>query len=114
MDSSNLDQIVGEAKEPVVVQFWSPWSASCTVMTTILDELAGDPSVPFHLVRVKMDGGLDSPNPYGVLTVPTLHIFFQGELRHQIIGLTNEQWLRERLDSIWKQPRKNHPDTPAA
>jgi thioredoxin 1 len=114
MNTPHLDQIIRQTEEPVLVQFWSPWSASCAVMTATLEALMEDPSVPFRLVRVKMDGSPGSPNPYGVLTVPTLHIFLQGELQHQIIGLTTEAKLREKLDHTWNELRKNKPADPSA
>jgi thioredoxin 1 len=114
VNPSKLDQAIREAEELVLVQFWAPWSASCATMTTMLEGLMGDPSVPFRLIRVKMDGTIASPNPYGVLTVPTLLIFLQGKLRHQIIGLTTEERLRQKLERAWHEPRQTNTSRPSS
>ncbi len=106
VNQAKLEQIIREAAEPVLVQFWATWSASCTAMTTILSRLIEDPSVPFTVARVNLDPLERSPRPYGVHTVPTVLIFSQGQLRHQIIGLTTEQDLREKLEQVWHDLRR--------
>jgi thioredoxin 1 len=94
----NFDREVLYAMQPVLVEFWAGWSASCRDMAPMLESLAGDDAVTLKVARVNVEHHEELAERYGVRAVPTLLIFNQGGVQDQIVGRTTEQTVRQRLE----------------
>jgi thioredoxin 1 len=98
LNETNFAEEVLGARNPVLVEFWAGWSASCKEMAPILEAVARDEAVAIKVARVSVEGNEALVEQYGVWTVPTLLIFSQGVPLDQIAGLTTEQKVREKLE----------------
>jgi thioredoxin 1 len=82
---SDFDAVVLRAERPVVVDFWAPWCGPCHAVTPILEKLSGDlESVDF--VKLDIDANPVTASRYGVLSIPTVTVFSQGEARESLVG----------------------------
>jgi thioredoxin 1 len=71
---------------PVIVDFWAPWCKPCDAIEPHLLGIARDLGEQVRLVRMNVDENLAVPARYGVLSLPTVMLFRDGDTRVTIFG----------------------------
>ncbi len=98
VDDSNFDQIVLQAKTPVLVDLWAPWCRPCLMIAPILDELAEEYDGRLTIVRLDVDQNPRTASKYGIMSIPTLLIFKEGKPVSHIVGFRPKAELKRSLD----------------
>jgi thioredoxin len=80
-----FDAEVLGASKPVVVDFWAPWCGPCKAIEPSLDELAGA-NAGVEFVKLDIDENPRTANRFGVLSLPTVMLFQDGEARETVYG----------------------------
>jgi len=99
VDDSNFDQVVLQADKPVLVDLWAAWCKPCLMVAPILDELAEDYSGRINFVKVDVDRNPKTASKYGIMSIPALLIFKNGEPVTHIIGFRPKAELKRTLDA---------------
>ena len=69
-----------------LVDFWAPWCQPCKVISPIVEELAEEDDRGIAFAKVNIDDNPRSPVKYGIMGVPTLLFFREGDLVERIVG----------------------------
>ena len=96
----NFEQVVLQAKTPVLVDFWAPWCQPCRMIAPILDELAEEYSGRVNITRLDVDQNPKTAAKYSIMSIPTLLIFKNGEPVSNIVGLRTKEELKRSLDGV--------------
>ena len=82
----NFDQEVLMAKEPVLVDFWAAWC----MLSPIVDQVASERS-DVKVCKINIDDEGELAIRYGVMSIPTLIVFKNGEIANKSIGLISKE-----------------------
>jgi thioredoxin 1 len=94
---NNFQAEVLEADKPVLVDFWAPWCGPCRIIAPHLEELAGERE-DLEIVKLNVDENPHTAATYGVMSIPMLLLFKQGQPVHQIIGALPKSRLVQELE----------------
>ena len=90
--------IVPSDTVPVVIDFWAPWCEPCKVLKPQLEKLAEEYGGRFLLAMVNADENPELSQHFGVRSIPSVKVLFQGQLVDEFTGALPEGQLREFLD----------------
>jgi thioredoxin 1 len=94
----NFQAEVLENELPVLVDFWAPWCGPCRVIAPSLEEIAEEQSESLRIVKLNVDENQQTAAKYGVMSIPTLIVFKNGEAYHTIVGALPKKRLVQELE----------------
>jgi len=81
-----------------LVDFWAPWCAPCRMLGPIIEELAAEYGDNAQVAKLNVDDNQDTARQYGVMSIPTMVIFKDGEEVDRLVGVMPKEQIAERLD----------------
>ena len=99
VDDGSFEQVVLKAEKPVLVDFWAAWCKPCLMVAPILDELAEEYGDKMNFVKLDVDNNTKIAASYGIMSIPTLLIFKNGEPVSHIVGARPKSELKRNLDA---------------
>ncbi len=88
------------ANGPVLVDFWAPWCGYCTKLSPVLDEVAGELGDKIKIVKVNVDENRAIAQKYGVMSLPTMLVFTNGEPGERLMGFMPKGNLIAKLNPL--------------
>lgn len=82
----DFKQQVLDSELPVLVDFWATWCAPCRTIAPYVDDLATQYKGRLKVAKVNIDDNQDTPQQYGIRSIPTLLVFKGGKVVEQIVG----------------------------
>lgn len=96
---SSFEQDVVSSNKPVLVDFWAEWCGPCRALTPILEEVATSHHEQIDFVKMNIDENPETPAKYGVMSIPTLILYKNGQIEAMKTGLLSKSQLIAFIDS---------------
>lgn len=95
----NFQIEVLEADVPVFVDFWAVWCGPCRQIAPLFEELSAEYAGKIKFVKVNVDQVTESVATYGIMSIPTLMLFKDGQPMETLVGVQSRARLEEVLDN---------------
>ena len=89
-----------QSDQPVLVDFWATWCAPCRAIAPAVEELATQYKGKVKVAKVNIDDNQDTPQQYGIRSIPTLLVFKGGKVVEQIVGAVPKSKLEAALQKV--------------
>jgi thioredoxin 1 len=93
----NFAAEVLEASQAVLVDFWAPWCGPCRIVAPHLEELNAERE-DLTVVKLNVDENPETAAKYGIMSIPTLILFKNGEVAKQVVGALPKARLQQELE----------------
>ena len=97
ISSNDFTQKVLEASGPVLVDFFATWCGPCKMLAPTIDEVNAEMADKARVYKLDIDQSPDIAQVYGVMSVPTLIVFKDGQPVQQAVGVQSKQTLLSML-----------------
>lgn len=98
--SENFDAEVLNSDKPVVVDFFATWCGPCKMMAPVVDALAVDFDGRVKVGKLDVDECEEIAARYGVMTIPTIILFKNGEVVKKTVGVQSKASLVEAVEAM--------------
>ena len=98
ISSDEFDKFIRDDK--TVIDFWAPWCGPCKMMGPVFEEAAGDLKDKAKFGKVNVDESSDLAQRFGIMSIPTIMFFRDGQLVDKVVGVLLKEELIKRVKEI--------------
>ncbi len=86
LTDANFDEVIANSETPILVDFWAEWCGPCKMIAPILDEISTEMAGKLTIGKLDVDASGSTAMAYGVMSIPTLILFKDGEPVERLVG----------------------------
>lgn len=99
---ADFETQVLSSDQVVLVDFWANWCAPCRMIAPVVDALASELTGRVKFLKMDIDANPEVPSRLGIMSIPTLIIFKDGQATDRAVGYRNNMKgdLKQRLEAL--------------
>jgi len=97
LSDATFDESVGGSDTPVLVDFWAEWCGPCKMIAPVLEDIAKEHGGHLQIAKLNVDDNPNIARRYDVMSIPTLIVFADGEVKKRLVGAKGKAQLLEEL-----------------
>ena len=95
--NTNFKEEVLDSDKKVLVDFWAPWCGPCRMVSPIVEEIAEE-NAAIKVAKINIDEQPQLASQYGVMSIPTLMVFENGDVADKAVGARNKAFILQMLE----------------
>ena len=112
--TQDFEEQVAKASGPVLVDFWASWCGPCRMLAPVIDQLAAE-QTDVKVCKVNIDEEPGLAQRFGVMSIPTVVLFENGQEKNRSVGLVPKEKLLALLEKhdvrfVWVKGHAGHPE----
>ena len=88
---ASFEQEVLKSDTPVLVDFWAEWCVPCHMVSPVVEDIARQYGDRMKAVKLNVDDNPQIARQYGVMSIPTLIVFRDGQEKARVVGARNKE-----------------------
>lgn len=97
IDEKEFDLLINSSKKPLVVDFFATWCGPCRMLTQVLEDIEQKHGDKIEIVKVDVDDSFNLAKRFGIMSVPTILLFENGNMRDKMVGYRSVEDFEEFL-----------------
>lgn len=100
ISDAEFNTLVLQSETPVLLDFTATWCGPCKAIAPLLDQVAQEKSGKLKVFKLDIDQNMDTPNQFGVQSIPTLILFKDGKVVERRVGSMNKSALDQFVSKV--------------
>ena len=98
VSDQDFEAEVLSADRAVLVDFWAEWCVPCHMVSPVVEEIARDHPDRLKAVKLNVDDNPETSRRYGVMSIPTLIVFKEGQEKARVVGARGKEAILREIE----------------